>query len=105
MFTRQLTMKLKPNTTVELTRTMESTIIPMLRKQKGFVNEITFISPERLEAVTNSIWDTKEDAEAYSHSTYPQVLKTLSPVLDGNPRVQTFEVTNSTFPKAAAQTA
>jgi hypothetical protein len=103
MFTRQLTMKLKPNTTAELTRTMESTIIPMLRKQKGFVNEITFISPERLEAVTNSIWDTKEDAEAYNHSAYPQVLKTLSNVLDGTPRVQTFEVTTSTFPKVAAQ--
>jgi hypothetical protein len=105
MFTRQLTMKLKPNTAAELTRTMESTIIPMLRKQKGFVNEITFISPERLEAVANSIWDTKEDAEAYNHSTYPQVLETLSPVLDGNPRVQTFEVTNSTFPRTAAQKA
>jgi hypothetical protein len=104
MFTRQLTMKLKPDTTTELTRTMESTIVPMLRQQKGFINQITFISPERLEAVANSIWDTKENADAYNHSAYPQVLKTLSPVLDGNPSVQTFEVTNSTFPKAAAQT-
>ncbi|HMF54795.1 MAG TPA: hypothetical protein VK619_00425 [Pyrinomonadaceae bacterium] len=104
MFTRQLTMKLKPNTTPELTRAMESAIIPTLRKQKGFLNEITFISPERSEAVASSIWDTKENADAYNHSTYPEVLKTLSNVLDGNPRVQTFEICNSTFPKVAAQT-
>lgn len=104
MFTRNLTMKLKANSAAELTRILENEVIPKLRKQKGFRDLIAFISPERSEAVTNSLWDTKADAEAYNHTGYPEVLKTLSKVLEGNPRVQSFEGCISTFHKVAAQT-
>jgi len=103
MFTRNLTMKLKANSAAEFTRILENEIIPTLRKQKGFRDEITFISPERSEAVANSLWDTRADAEAYNHTGYPQMLKTLSKVLEGNPKVQTFEGYVSTFPKVAAK--
>ncbi len=102
MFVRQVTLKLKANSATELTRLIDNEIIPMLRKQKGFRGETTFIAPERLEAVANSFWDTKEDAEAYNRAGYPDVLKTLSSVLDGTPTVKTFELANSTFHKAAA---
>ena len=102
MFGRQVTLKLKANSATELTRLIGNEIIPMLRKQKGFRDETTFIAPERLEAVANSFWDTKEDAEAYNRAGYPDVLKTLSSVLDGTPTVKTFELANSTFHKAAA---
>jgi len=102
MFGRQVTLKLKANSATELTRLIDNEIIPMLRKQKGFRGETTFIAPERLEAVANSFWDTKEDAEAYNRAGYPDVLKTLSSVLDGTPTVKTFELANSTFDKATA---
>lgn len=102
MFGRQVTMKLKPNSTPELARIVDSEIIPILRKQKGFRDETAFIAPERSEAIVNSFWDTKEDAEAYSRTAYPEVLKTLSNVIDGTPTVKTFEVANSTFHKTAA---
>ena len=102
MFGRQVTMKLKTNSATELTRIAEKEIVPMLRKQKGFRDETTFIAPERLEAVANSFWDTKEDAEAYNLTGYPEVLKTLSNVIEGTPTVKTFEYANSTFHKAAA---
>ena len=101
MFGRQVTMKLKPNSAPELTRIADNEIIPMLRKQKGFRDETTFIAPERSEAVANSFWDTKEDAEAYNLSTYPEVLKTLVNVIDGTPSVKTFEFANSTLHKTA----
>lgn len=102
MFGRQVTMKLKVNSATELTRIADSEIIPMLRKQKGFRDETTFIAPERSEAVANSFWDTKEDAEAYNRTAYPDVLKTLANVIDGTPTVKTFEFANSTFHQAAA---
>src|SRR6478672_3967929 len=100
MFGRQVTLKLKANSSTELTRINESEILPILRKQKGFRDETTFISPGRSEAVANTFWDTKADAEAYSQSTYPQVLKTLANVIDGPPSVKNFELANSTFHKA-----
>jgi heme-degrading monooxygenase HmoA len=102
MFGRQVTMKLKANSAAELTRIANKEIIPMLRKQKGFRDETTLIAPERSEAIANSFWDTKEDAEAYNRSSYAEVLKTLSSVLDGTPTVKTFEFANSTFHTAAA---
>lgn len=103
MHTRSLTLKLKSPSIVEFTRLIEGEIIPMLRKQKGFRDEITFVAPERGEAVAISFWDTKENAEAYTRTAYPEVLKTLSKVVEGTPKVENFEVANSTFHKIAAQ--
>ena len=102
MFGRQITMKLKANSAKELTRINDNEIIPMLRKHKGFRDETTFIAPERSEAVANSFWDSKEDAEAYNRAGYPEVLKTLSNVLEGTPTIKTFELANSTFHQTAA---
>jgi hypothetical protein len=97
MFGRQVTMKLKPNSAPELTRIADNEIIPILRKQKGFRDETTFIAPERSEVIANSFWDTKADAEAYNLTAYPDVLKTLANVIDGTPTVKNFEFANSTF--------
>ena len=105
MFTRHVTLKLKANSAPEFTQLNENQIIPMLRKQNGFRDEITFVAPQRSEAVAISIWDTKESAEAYNRTGYPEVLKIVSNVLDGTPRVETFELSNSTFHKVAAKTA
>jgi heme-degrading monooxygenase HmoA len=105
MFARHVTLKLKANSASEFTRAIENEILPLLSKQKGFRDEITFVAPERSEAIGNSLWDTKEDAEAYSRTGYPEVLKALSKVVEGTPKVETFEVANSTFHKIAAKAA
>ena len=106
MFTRHVIMELKPNATTEFTNVVESKILPLLRKQKGFRDEMTFVAPDRSEAIAISFWDTKEEAEAYNVTGYPEVLKTLSGIVEGTPRVGTAEVVTSTFQKlAAAKTA
>ena len=69
-------MKLKVNSAKEFTQTLENEVIPVLRKQKGFKDEITLIAPERNDAVGISFWDRKEDAEAYNREKYQDVLKT-----------------------------
>jgi hypothetical protein len=102
MFGRQVTLKLKTNSAAELTRIAETEILPILRKQKGFRDETTFIAPDRSEAIANSFWDTKADAEAYDHTAYPEVLKALSNVIDGTPTVKNFEFASSTFLQVAA---
>ena len=101
MFGRQVTLKLKANSATELTRIATDEILPILRKQKGFRDETTFIAPERSEAIANSFWDTKADAEAYDHTAYAEVLKTLSNVIDGMPTVKNFEFASSTLQPVA----
>jgi heme-degrading monooxygenase HmoA len=98
-------MKLKADSAPEFTRTLENDVIPMLRKQKGFRDEITLVARERNEVVAISFWDKKEDAEAYNREKYPEILKTLSKVVDGTPRVELFEVANSTSHQIAAKAA
>ena len=97
MFARHVSLHLKPNSVGEFSRTMEKEIIPLLRKQEGFQDEITFIASEGTGAVAISLWDRKENAEAYNRATYPEVLKALAKVLDGVLHIQTYEVANSTF--------
>jgi hypothetical protein len=96
-------LRLKPKSVAELTQTVDKEIIPLLRKQKGFQDEITFVVPGGTEAVAISLWDQKLNAEAYGRAVYPQVLRALAKVVEGTPQVQTSEVSNSTWHKVAAR--
>ena len=103
MFTRNVTMKLKANSVPEFNNLIENEILPLLRKQTGFRDEITVVAPERSEAVAISFWETKENAEAYNRTGYPGILKILAKVVEGTPKVETFELSNSTLHKLAAK--
>ncbi len=105
MFARRVSMNLKPNSVAELTKRLEKQIIPLLRKQTGFQDEITLVGPDRAKALGISLWDRAESAEAYNRASYAEVLKILAGVVEGTPQVETYEVTNSTFHKIAAAVA
>jgi hypothetical protein len=102
MYARNVTLHLKPNTSTEFTRALEKDVLPVLRKQNGFKDEIALIAPNG-DAVSISMWDRKESADAYGRDTYPAVLKSLEKVVEGTPKVDSYEVSNSTFHKIAAQ--
>lgn len=99
MFARNVSIHLKSNTLSEYTRTFENDVLPLLRKQSGFKDEITFVGPGGVDVTAISLWANKADAEAYNTNTYPQVLKTISRFVEGTPKVQTSDVVNSTFHK------
>ena len=102
MYSRNLSFKLKAKSTAEFTKILEGEVIPLLRRQRGFDDAISFIAPDRNEAVAISLWNNKEDAEVYNQKTYPEILKALARVLDGTPKVETFEVAKSTSHQIAA---
>jgi heme-degrading monooxygenase HmoA len=103
MFARNVTLHLKANQATEFTRMLENDVLPMLRKQTGFKDEITFLAPDSTEALAISLWESKENAEAYGRDTYPAVLRTLERVVEGTPEIDSYEVSNSTFHKIAAR--
>lgn len=102
MYARIVSMRLKKDAQTEFTQTFESTVLPMLRKQEGFRDEISLLAPERSEVTGISFWNKKENADQYNRTTYPEVIKSLSKVIEGTPDVKVFEVSNSTFHKIAA---
>jgi heme-degrading monooxygenase HmoA len=105
MFARRIYMHLKPNGVAEFTQRLEKDVLPLLRKQKGFQDEITFVGQGGTEAFAISLWDKAENAEAYNRGTYPEVTKILATVVEGVPQVETYDVANSTFHKIAAAVA
>lgn len=102
MYARKVSLNLKPNSAAEFSQKLEKEIIPMLQKQKGFKDEITFVVPGKTEAFGISLWDNKENAEAYNVGNYAKVTKILANLVEGTPRVDTYEVSNSTFHKIRA---
>ncbi len=102
MNARNLKIKLKVDSAAEFTRLVESEVLPLLRKQKGFQDEITFVAANRNEAVAISFWDNQDDLDAYNHIAYLDVLRILSKVVEVLPVVETFEVANSTAHDIAA---
>src|SRR6476660_5382069 len=97
MFARTVSFHLKSNMFSDYTRSFENDTLPLLRKQKGFKDEITLSNPGSLDVIAISLWDSKANAEAYNTSNYPEVLRTLGRMIDGTPKVQTFEAVSSTF--------
>lgn len=89
-------MKLKNNSAKEMSR-INDNVIPILGQNKDFRHEATFIGPKRLEAAANSCGDSKGDAEAHSRASYSNVLKTWTNVVEGTPRVKTFDLVGSTI--------
>jgi hypothetical protein len=102
MFARSVSVRLKPNGLAEFSRVIETEAIPLLRTHKGFQDEITFFIPGGSEAVEISLWDRKEDADAYGRWGCPRVRKALENVIEGDSEVRTYAVSNSTIHKIAA---
>ncbi len=105
MFARNVSIHLKSNMLSDYTRTFENDVLPLLRKQNGFKDEITFADAGEVNVTAISLWENKTDAEAYNTNTYPQVLKTMARFIEGTPEVQTSDVVNSTFHEIAVHAA
>jgi hypothetical protein len=70
-------------------------VIPLLKNQTGFRNEVTLMHENH--GIGISMWDDKAALERYEKDVYPTVLKTLTPLLEGSPTVTTYQVTASTL--------
>jgi hypothetical protein len=101
MFARIVSIHLKSNMLSDYTRSFEKDILPLLHKQTGFKDEITLSNRSSLDVVAISLWESKANAETYNTNTYPEVLKALARLIDGTPKVQTFESVASTFHNVA----
>jgi heme-degrading monooxygenase HmoA len=105
MFARNVSIQLKPSTTInEFSKTMSEQVLPLLRKQKGFRDEIA-LTHDNTSVNAISLWDSKEAAEAYDTSAYPEVLKSMDKLIEGAPKVRTYDVVHSTYHLAVVNAA
>jgi hypothetical protein len=105
MFARKVIVRLKPDAAGPFLQKMENEIIPLLRKQKGFLDEVTLLSQSGKEIYAYSFWENSDDAETYDRTTFREVTGMLTELIEGSVRVHTYMVANSTFHKLAAAVA
>jgi quinol monooxygenase YgiN len=98
-FARNVNFQIKAGKEKDFTNLFEKEVVPILRKQSGFLEEVTLVNPKN--AIGISLWDNRQSADAYQTGMYPQVLAKLSGVIEGTPRVETCE-TASTYIRATA---
>jgi len=103
MYARNVTLHLKADGAPEFARRIETDVLPVMRKQIGFKDEVTLVAANGTDALAISLWDKKESADAYNRDAYPEVLKSLVNVVEGTPAIGGYEVSNSTFHKIGAR--
>ena len=100
MFTRVVHIHAKTGKGRELSNHVHDKILPILKKQPGFVDEITLVSstePDRLLAL--SFWENEEQAQRYQREQFPKINEILQPLAETAPRIETYHVDISTTHK------
>src|SRR5271155_823772 len=105
MFVRKVSMRLRTSGAEEFSRKMDAEIIPLLRKQAGFLEALTLLAQGGKEVYAYSFWENSADAEKYEKNAFTTATNLLSGVIEGTLRVHTYTVANSTFGKVAAAVA
>ena len=103
MFTHRARIQLKPNSYTELSQKIQNQIMPALRLQKGFCTGVTSIDTIWLMAIEDTNWETKEDAEIYQRTGYPETLKILFGLIDSEPVTSIFEIPDSGIKRSPNQ--
>ena len=97
MYTRVVEITSKSGRAREVCNTIEDKVVPILRKQTGFVDETVLVSDAEPNRVLGlSFWNSKEDAERYHREQYPQIHEMLKHLLETEPQIRTFDVQSST---------
>ncbi len=100
MIARHIEVNLKPEKLVEFKKLYENEILPLMKRQTGFLDSISLV-PEKLteKSITITLWRTKLDCENYHQKEFPKVLEMLKPFLKDTPKIDYFNVEYTTFRK------
>lgn len=106
MHTLLIEGRVKPGKKSEFITTWNREILPTLKKQPGFVDEILLFSTTDPEAGAGiSLFQTREDAEHYHREVFPHSAGTVQHLMTGTPTVRQFNVEASETFRIAAKAA
>jgi len=106
MYTRVVELTSKSGKARELCNTIEDKVLPILKKQAGFVDETVLVSDTESNQVLGlSFWNNKEDAERYHQEQYPKINEMLKHLIETEPAIRTFDVQTSTTHQITARKA
>jgi quinol monooxygenase YgiN len=86
---RSVRFDIAPDKNEEFHTLFRNQVLPTLKKQDGFKNELLLVQDQHVLAI--SVWNDIDSARKYESATYPQLDKTLRPVMSGTATVETFD--------------
>ncbi len=100
MIARHIEVNLKPEKLIEFKNLYEKEVLPLLKRETGFLDSITLMPDNSSDrTITISLWRTRQDCENYHKRNFPKVLDMLRPFLTDTPKVAYFTVEHTTFRK------
>ena len=90
MFARNVRFHVKDGKLDEFNKIFNADVLPILKNQKGFKNELTLVGKQDWLGI--SMWHSRTSADQYGTTAYPKVLEKLMPTLNGEPVVEQYEV-------------
>jgi quinol monooxygenase YgiN len=103
MYTRVVELTTKPGKAREVCTTIDDKVLPILKKQAGFVDETVLVSDaEDNRILALSFWNAKEDAGRYHREQYPKISEMLVGLLERDAVIRTFNVHTSTIHRVSA---
>ena len=103
MFTRVVELTSKSGKANELASTINEKAVPILKTQRGFVDETVLVSDmEPTRVLGLSFWNSREDAERYHQEQYPKIHEMMKHLLETEPNIRTFDVHSSTTHRIVA---
>src|SRR6266704_1867676 len=103
MFTRVVELTCKSGKARELSNTINEKVLPILKKQAGFVDETVLVSDaEDTRIFALSFWNSKQEAERYHQEQYPAIHEMMRHLLEAEPVIRTFNMDSSTTHKTTA---
>jgi len=98
MIARHIEVNLKPEKFIEFKTLYEKEILPLMKRQTGFLDSISLV-PENVndKSVTISLWRTKQNCENYHKKEFPRILEMVKPFLKDTPKIEYFNVEYATF--------
>jgi len=86
---RSVRFDLATDKTDEFHTLFKNEVLPTLKKQAGFKDELLLVKDEHVLAI--SFWNDMDSARNYESTAYPQLDRKLRPLMSGLPTVETFK--------------
>ncbi len=100
MFARTLELTVKVDKKPELINRAQTEIMPILNRQKGFVNIFVFENDVELTKVLiTTLWQTKLDQERYERDAFPMIKHIIEPFQTAPPVVKLYRVEETIYRK------
>src|SRR4029077_20465844 len=105
MIARIINGTVTPSKVGEFRTLLNNTLLPKIQAQHGFVENIEALDPNTGQFSSTTLGQNRSDVENYDNGVFPEIAAKMSPLLNGNPTVQTLPVENSSVHQVRAAAA